>query len=227
MTSPILAVIFDLDGVLVDTEPWWFEARASVAADGGGRWTADDEATVKGANSGEWAAAMASRLGPTISADAIEQAVVAAVVARYRRDVLPVIDAGVRAVQRLAADAPLAVASSAHGAVIDAALDALGLRDRFALVLSSDAVGKGKPAPDVYLEAARRLSIPPAGCLVIEDSMAGVQAALGAGMRVVLVPAAGHPPAPEAHALATLVLDSLDRLDADVLARLEAVPPPG
>jgi HAD superfamily hydrolase (TIGR01509 family) len=225
MTDRIRAVVFDLDGVLVDTEPWWFEARVAVAVGAGGRWTAQDEAAVKGANSREWAAAMAARLGPAGAAHRFERAVVAEVLARYRRGPVPTIEAGLRAVRRMSDRGPLALASSAHTEVIDAALVALGIRERFSAVVSSDAVGAGKPAPDVYLEAARRLDVPPPGCLVIEDSLAGVQAARAAEMRVVLVPAAGHAPGPGADALATMVLDSLDSLDDERMAVLEAVDP--
>jgi len=225
MTIPIRAVIFDLDGVLVDTEPWWFEARVAVAAGVGRIWTAEDEATVKGANSREWAAVMAARLGPAGTADGFERAVVAEVVARYGRDLVPSIQPGIRAVARMSVRWPLALASSAHAAVIDAALVALGIRDRFSAVVSSDAVGAGKPAPDVYLEASRRLAVEPAECLVVEDSLAGVRAARAAGMRVVLVPAAGHPPGPGADTLATIMLDSLDALDSERMAALVAIGP--
>jgi HAD superfamily hydrolase (TIGR01509 family) len=143
-------------------------------------------------------------------------------VERYRSERPPVIAAGLRAAHRLAERWPLAVASSAHPAVIDAALASLGLAKGFAVVLSADDVGIGKPAPDVYLAAAARLAVAPASCLVIEDSPAGVQAARTAGMRVVLVPPPGHPPLAATDELATLVLASLDELDEACLAALEA-----
>jgi beta-phosphoglucomutase-like phosphatase (HAD superfamily) len=228
--TPIRAVVFDLDGVLVDTEPWWHEARVAVAGALGGSWTVADESGVKGANSREWAAAMIACVGrvlpPDLDAARVEAAVVDEMVVRYGREHPPTIEAGGRAVERLADRFPLAVASSAHARVIDAALAALGISTAFRVVLSSDAVGAGKPAPDVYREAARRLGVATSGCLVIEDSLAGVRAAHAAGMRVVLVPAAGHPPAPGAKELATLVLASLDELDDDRLADLAAIPPP-
>lgn len=228
-TTPIRAIVFDLDGVLVDSEPWWQASRAAVAEALGGRWAVEDEARVKGANSPEWAAVMAERLGSHGSAadpDRLEAAVVEEMVARYRGARVPAIEAGVRAARRLAARLPLAVASSAHARVIEAALQMVDLASAFAVVVSSDTVGAGKPAPDVYLEAAHRLGISPEACLVLEDSLPGVRSALAAGMRVVLVPAAGHPPTAGAEALATAVLPTLDALDEARLAALEAIAPP-
>jgi HAD superfamily hydrolase (TIGR01509 family) len=219
-TMAIGAILFDLDGVLVDTEPWWFEARRTVAGALGGRWSPEDEATVKGANSAEWAAALAGHLGRPDQADRVERRVIDEMLDRYRREAPPIIAAGVRAVRRLAGRYPLAVGSSSPRPLILAALTALDVVPAVRAVVSSDEVGRGKPAPDVYLEAARRTGLPPERCLVIEDSDAGVAAARAAGMRVVLVPAAGHPPGPTAHRGSTLVLDSLDRLDEGVLSRL-------
>jgi HAD superfamily hydrolase (TIGR01509 family) len=213
------AVIFDLDGVLVDSEPWWAAARAAVARRHGRTWSGDDEAGVKGANSREWANAMQRRIGPDVPSERIEGEVVEAMVHRYERDSPARIEAGVAAVRRLGRAYPLAVASSAHPRVIEAALGALGLADAFAVVVSSDEVGAGKPAPDVYLEAARRLGIAPRSCLVVEDSANGVRAARSAGMRVVWVGEAARDddadiPAPSVR------LDSLDGLDASTLERI-------
>jgi HAD superfamily hydrolase (TIGR01509 family) len=232
---PVRAVVFDLDGVIVDTEPWWEDARRGVAEAAGATWTAADEAAIKGTNSPEWAALLAAHIATRVGrgspevagpdAPAVERAVVDAIVARYRSERPPIIEAGVRAARRLATTHPLAVASSAHPVVIAAALAATALTAVFREVVSADEVGRGKPAPDVYLEAARRLGVPPAACLVIEDSAPGVRAGRAAGMRVVLVPAAGHPPAPGAEAESTLVLGSLDELDGPCLAALEAGDP--
>ncbi|HSG86506.1 MAG TPA: HAD family phosphatase [Candidatus Limnocylindrales bacterium] len=219
---PIRVVVFDLDGVLVDSEPWWDAARVDFTARRGLRWGPDDQRAVMGPNSLGWARIMAERLGLDEPLEAIVDEVVGGVVGRYRSLPAPVIAPAVRAVRRMGADRPLAVASSSHRAVIGAALEAIGLGSAFAVVVSSDEVAHGKPAPDVYLETARRLGEDPAGCLVIEDSLNGVRAGRAAGMRVVLVPSALVPPADGAREAASLVLDSLDQLDAAAIAQLEA-----
>lgn len=220
---PIAAVIFDLDGVIVDSERSWGESRMAVADRLGGRWTGEDEASVKGANSAEWSAAMTRRLGgidpPAVG---LEAAVIEAMLDRYRRDAVPHIRAGIDAVRRLGRRWPLAVASSAAPDIIVAALGAVGLRDRFGVIVSSDEVGAGKPSPAVYLEAARRLGVEPAACLVVEDSPNGVRAAHRAGMRVVLARGAATPLPPGIEAEADLVLASLDALDDSRLRALGA-----
>ncbi len=217
---PIEAIVFDLDGVLVDSEPWWDESRDDFAARRGLRWGPEDQRAVMGPNSLGWARIMAERLVLGEPPDAIVDEVIGGVVGRYRSRPVPVIEPAVRAVRRLRGRYPLALASSSHAAVIDAALEALGLRPAFDVVVSSDEVAHGKPAPDVYLEAAHRLGREAARCLVVEDSVNGVRAARAAGMRVVLVPSALVPPAPGARVLASLVLDSLDGLDEGVIDML-------
>ena len=214
-------MIFDLDGVLVDSEIWWDEVRGDFARQHGRTWTSDDRAAVMGANSRAWSAIMRERLALDMPADEIERAIVDGMVERYRRSGAPLIDGAVEAVHRIAARRPVALASSAHRDVIDAALRATGLVGTFAVVVSSDEVDHGKPAPDVYLEAARRLGVVPANCLVVEDSRNGILAAKAAGMIAVLVPNASVPPAPGTEELADLVLERLDDLDPDAIeARL-------
>ena len=210
---PIEAVIFDLDGVIVDSEIWWDEVRQAFARDHGRPWTRDDRHAVMGANSRQWSATMRERLGLERSAEQIERAVVDAVVERYRREGAPAIEGAVDAVRRIAARWPSALASSSHREVIDATLLATGLADTFRVVVSSDEVAHGKPAPDVFLEAARRLEADPATTLVVEDSFNGVKAARAAGMTVVLVPNPSVPPAPGTVELADHVLDRLADLD--------------
>ena len=219
----IEAVIFDLDGVIVDSEIWWDEIRAAFAAAHGRAWTAEDQAAVMGANSAAWARIMRERLDLDMPDAVIERAIVDGVVDRYRREGAPRIDGAVEAIRRIAADLPVALASSSHAEVIDAALDATGLADVFAVVVSSDEVAHGKPAPDVYLEAARRLGVAPAACLVVEDSFNGVRAGKAAGMFVVLVPNASVPPAPGAAELADLVLDRLADLDPERSTRAAGI----
>ena len=213
MTRRIAAVIFDLDGVLVDTEIWWDEVRQAFAAAHGRSWTVEDRAQVMGANSRQWSRTMRERLNLDGSAEEIERDVVGAMVSRWRTDPSPLIAGADDVVRRLAAEYPLAVASSAHRDVIDASLAFTALRSFFRVVVSSDEVAHGKPAPDVYLEAARRLDVQPGQCIVVEDSLNGVLSGRAAGMTVVLVPNAMIPPAPGAREAANLVLDDLRQLD--------------
>lgn len=204
--------------MLVDSEIWWDEVRQAFAAEHGRTWDQADRAAVMGANSRAWSRIMRERLDVDEPEAEIERAIVDGVVDRYRAEGAPLIDGAVEAVRRIAATLPVAVASSAHQAVIDAALETTGLADLFEVVVSSDEVEHGKPAPDVYLETARRLGRAPASCLVVEDSLNGVKAARAAGMTVVLVPNASVPPAPGATELADLVLPRLADLDPGVFA---------
>jgi HAD superfamily hydrolase (TIGR01509 family) len=217
------AVVFDLDGVIVDSEIWWDDARRDFASARGRTWTEEDRVAVMGANSRQWSLTMRRRLGIDDDEEAIERAIVDAVVDRYRREGAPRIEGAVEAVGRIAARWPSAVASSAHREVIEAALESTGLAAVFRVVVSSDEVAHGKPEPDVYLEAARRLGVPPGRCLVVEDSYNGVRAGRAAGMTVVLVPNRTIPPAPGTRELADAIIDRLADLDP---ARLTAIPTP-
>src|SRR3954462_11509288 len=211
--SRIACVIFDLDGVLVDSEIWWDEVRQGFATAQDREWTPADREAVMGANSAGWARIMRDRLHLEMPDAEIERAIVGGVVERYRVDGPPLIDGAVEAAKRIADAYPAAVASSAHRAVIDAALEATGLAGTFGVVVSSDGVAHGKPAPDVYIEAARCLGCDPAACFVVEDSFNGVRAAKAAGMTVVLVPNRSVPPAPGTSELADRVIEWLADLD--------------
>ncbi|MEO8208787.1 MAG: HAD family phosphatase [Chloroflexota bacterium] len=213
------AVIFDLDGVIVDSEIWWHEERVAWAVGLGLSWSVEDSHAVMGANSAGWARIMRERkslspdMEPEIAADIVHR-----MVDRYR-SATPEIPDAIEAVRRIAADWPVAIASSAHRAVIDAALRATGLLDVVPIIVSSDEVPHGKPSPDVYLEAARRLGVPPSACIVVEDSINGIRSGLSAGMTVVLVPNASVPPEAGADGLADLVLDRLADLDPSRIRR--------
>ncbi len=223
MTEPPTfdAVLFDLDGVLVDTEPWWDEVRVRFAREHHRPWGPDDQHAVMGGNSREWAAVMRERLDLAhLAQDAIQDAIVSGVVGMYRTAaVLPIIPGAAETVRRVAATHPVAIASSAHRAVIDAAVDVLGLHGVLDEIVSSDDVAAGKPDPAVYLLAAARLGVDPARCLVVEDSVNGVRAGKAAGMTVALVPNASVPPARGALELADLVLDRIVDLDPGPPAR--------
>ena len=204
--------------MLVDSEIWWDEVRQAFAAEHGRTWDQADRAAVMGANSRAWSRIMRERLDLDEPEAEIERAIVAGVVDRYRTEGAPQIDGAVEAVRRIAATLPVAVASSAHQAVIDAALETTGLADLFEVVVSSDEVEHGKPAPDVYLEAARRLDVTPDRCAAIEDSTNGLRSAHAAGMLVVAVPNPAFPPERTGLELADVVLDSIDELRPEVVA---------
>lgn len=212
------AIIFDLDGVIVDSEIWWDETRRDWAAAHGRGWTGADRKAVMGANSPGWARVMRERLDlPDVDPATIERDIVDGVVARFRAQGAPEIDGAVAAVRHLATRYPVALASSAHADVIAVALELTGLSAIFGIAVSADEVASGKPAPDVYLEAARRLGVRPEACLVVEDSVNGVRAGRAAGMTVVLVPNESVPPPPETFELASVVLGRLRDLAPDAL----------
>jgi beta-phosphoglucomutase-like phosphatase (HAD superfamily) len=214
------AVLFDLDGVLVHSEPWWNAARVEFAGVHDRAWTHDDEALCMGGNSREWAEVMQTRLRlPDMTVEAIQDAIVAGVVDRYQANPTPIIADAPAQVRRIARDRPVAIASSAHADIIAAAVDALGLHGVLGAIVSSDEVPYGKPAPDVYLLAATRLGVAPDRCLVVEDSVNGVRAGKAAGMTVVLVPNTSDPPTGEARELADHIVGSLADLDPDALPR--------
>ncbi len=219
LDSTVGAVIFDLDGVLVDSEIWWHEERVDWARLRGLTWSLEDSRAVMGANSRGWARIMRERMGlPPTEDEAIEADIVDRVVRRYVHGA-PEIEGAIATLRAVAERWPVAIASSAHRAVIDAALDATGLGGVIPVVVSSDDVEHGKPAPDVYFEAARQLGVSAGACLVIEDSLNGVRAARAAGMIVVLVPNESIPPAAGAAELADLVLARLADLEPASVTR--------
>ncbi|MEU7897783.1 HAD family phosphatase [Nonomuraea sp. NPDC049152] len=208
-------VIFDLDGVLVDSEPVWEEVRRAFVADHGGTWLPETQSRLMGMSTGEWAAYLAE-LGVRLPPDEIAAGVVAQMAERYRHGV-PLMPGAKEAVARLAEHRPLGLASSSPRALIDVVLDATGLGAFFTATVSTEEVAHGKPAPDGYLEAARRMGVEPGDCVAVEDSSNGLRSAAAAGMRVIAVPHPRYPPAPDALALATAVARTLDDLTPDLV----------
>ena len=212
--APIEAVVFDMDGVLVDTEHLWDEVREALTEEWGGRYTPEAQEAMMGMSSLEWSRYLHETVGLRESPAVINEEVVRRMLARYETD-LPVVPGAVEAVRRLdAAGLRLGVASSSNRELIDAVVRRLGLTDLFAVTVSSEEVPRGKPAPDVYLEAARRLGVRPAQCVAVEDSASGIRAAHAAGMRVVAYPNRHFPPPSDVLALADDVLGSLAGLTA-------------
>jgi HAD superfamily hydrolase (TIGR01509 family) len=207
----IEAVVFDLDGVLLDSEQVWDEVRMELAHERGGRWHEGAQADMMGMSSSEWSRYMHDVIGLSDPPEQINAEVVGRLLERYRAG-LPLIDGAVDAVHRLAGVFRLGVASSSNRPVIETVLATTGIADVFAAVVSSEEVARGKPAPDVYLEAARRLSVPPNRSAAIEDSANGIRSAAAAGLRVIAIPNAHYPPPPEALELADTVLESLAEL---------------
>ncbi len=214
--SRIDAVVFDLDGVIVDSEHTWDEVREELARERGGRWHERAQADMMGMSSPEWSRYMSEVIGLPDSPADINDEVVRRMLARYVEH-LPLIAGAVEAVQRLAVSFRLAIASSANRPLIDAALAQSELLQYFEVSVSSEEVARGKPAPDVFLEAARRLGVPPSRCAAVEDSANGIRAAHASGMRVLTIPNTRYPPSAEALALADLVLDSLEELVPEVV----------
>ncbi len=210
------AVIFDLDGVLIETEEIWDEVRGRYIVDQGGRYDADAQRAMMGMSSKEWSRFLAEDLGVPRTAAEVNQDVVELMMAEYRRH-LPMIDGAEEAVGRLAAELTLGVASSSNRELIDLVLELSGLERFFAATVSSEEVERGKPAPDVYLEACRRVGAEPSRAAAVEDSHAGIAAAKAAGMLVLAIPNPSYPPGDEALAQADVVLGSLAELTNEAL----------
>jgi HAD superfamily hydrolase (TIGR01509 family) len=212
----IAAVVFDLDGVVVDSEHLWDATRETLARERGGRWHARAQRDMMGMSSLEWSRYMHDVIGLREPPDQISAEVVRRLGAAYREN-LPLLPGAVEAVRRLAERWPLAVASSSNREIIDLVLELSGLERSFRATVSSEEVPRGKPAPDVYLEAARRLGLEARACAAVEDSHNGILAAKGAGMRVLAVPNPRYPPAAETLARADVVLASLDQLTPEAV----------
>jgi HAD superfamily hydrolase (TIGR01509 family) len=214
--SDIQAVVFDLDGVIVDSEHVWDAAREALARERGGRWHEGAQQDMMGMSSVEWSRYMHDVIGLKDPPEEISAEVVRRLEATYREE-LPLIDGATEAVARLAERWPLAVASSSNRPIIDLVLGLSDLDRFFRATVSSEEVPRGKPAPDVYLEAARRLGTDPQRSAAVEDSRNGILSASAAGMRVVAIPNTRFPPDEEALAAADVVLYSIDDLTPDIV----------
>ena len=216
---PPAAVVFDMDGVLVETEEVWDAVREQLVTERGGRWVPEAQAVMMGMSSPEWSRYLAEELSVPMTPEAINREVVQRISARYAA-ALPLHDGAVEVVQALAERWPLGLASSSNRPVIDLVLELAGLAGCFRATVSSEEVARGKPAPDVYLEAAARLGVAPAACVAVEDSANGLRSAAAAGMRVVAVPNRAYPPPPDVVRTAELVLDDLRELTPAAVERL-------
>jgi HAD superfamily hydrolase (TIGR01509 family) len=219
----IEAVVFDLDGLLLDTEQVWDEVREAVTRERGGRWHDRAQADMMGMSSTEWSRYMHEELGLSEPPDELNLLVVERMQDRYRER-LPLVDGAVEAVRRLCERWPLGLASSSNRPLIDLALEQMGVADLFRATVSSEEVERGKPAPDVYLDVARRLGIRPQHVVAIEDSANGIRSAKAAGMRVIAIPNPHFPPPDDVLVQADVVMESLAELTRDAVESASSRP---
>lgn len=222
----IEAVIFDLDGVLVDSEPVWERVRRGYVAEHGGSWQPDTQSRLMGMSTGEWARYLSDELGVDRPAQTVADEVVGEMARRYDEE-LPLMPGAVDAVRRMAARWRLGLASSSPSRLIERVLEDAGLTGAFEVTLSTEDLARGKPDPDVYLTVARRLRLAPGLCAAVEDSSNGLRSAAAAGMAVIAVPHPVYPPRPEALALARLTIEDLAGLTVARVAALAHPAPDG
>jgi HAD superfamily hydrolase (TIGR01509 family) len=215
----IAAVVFDLDGVIIDTEEVWEDVRRAYVAEYGRQFLPDSQSRMMGMSTPEWSAHLSVDVGVPRTPEQVASDVLDRMAARYRES-LPLIPGSVEAVRRLAGRFTLALASSSARVLIDQVLATAGLADVFRVTLSTEEVPRGKPWPDVYLEAVSRLGLAPSVCAAVEDSSNGLRSAAAAGLAVIAVPHGVYPPAPDALAKATLVIGDLDDLTVEAVEKL-------
>jgi HAD superfamily hydrolase (TIGR01509 family) len=213
------AVIFDLDGVLLDSEQRWNQAKEALVRERGGRWRDDAPTVMMGMSSHEWAAYLRDDLGVGIPVEDISRDVVRRMEEGYRR-ALPLLPGAGEAVHALAQRWPLGLASSSNREIIDLVLELADFGEAFRVTVSSEEVARGKPAPDVYLAAAARLEAEPARCVAVEDSSNGLRAAAAARMAVIAVPNPHYPPSPDALALAAATVATAGEVTPALVERL-------
>jgi HAD superfamily hydrolase (TIGR01509 family) len=213
----IEAIVFDMDGVLIESEEVWDAVREKYVRERGARYDDEIQRAMMGMSSHEWSRYLHETAGVPDEPEEINAEVVRRMLDAYRER-LPLFDGAVDAVRRLADRYPLAVASSSNRPLIDTVLDVAGLTQYFRATVSSEEVPRGKPAPDVYLEAARRLGVEPDRCAAVEDSHSGIRSAKAAGMLVIAIPNPSYPPDAEALAQADVVIRSLDELTPELIA---------
>jgi HAD superfamily hydrolase (TIGR01509 family) len=213
------AVMFDLDGVLVDSEQLWNDAKRALVVAAGGSWREDAPRAMMGMSSPEWAAYLREHLGVDRDLDEINRGVVRRIEQLYRAR-LPLLPGALGAVHALQERWPLGLASSSNREIIDLVLDLGGLADAFVATVSSEEVPRGKPAPDVYLEAARRIGVNPNHCVAIEDSSNGLRAAVAAAMTVIAVPNPHYPPDEDALVLAAATVETIGEVTPQLVERV-------
>jgi HAD superfamily hydrolase (TIGR01509 family) len=213
------AVVFDLDGVLIESERVWDTVRRELVRDRGGTWHEGATTDMMGMSSKEWSSYMHDHLGVPMEPAEINDAVVERVASAYEAH-LPLLRHAVETVRELAARWPLGVASSSNRPIVELVLERAGVRSCFDAIVSSEEVEHGKPAPDVYIAAARQLRVEPGYCVAVEDSTNGIKAAVAAGMRTIAVPNRQLPPADDVLNTAAVIVSSLAEVTVDLVSSL-------
>ncbi len=216
----IEAIIFDMDGLLIDSEPYWDKARSIMAAEAGGDWNTDDHRAVMGVSTGEWVDYMINRLNLTMSQKDVEIHIIDQMVRLYRQQI-PYLPGAVETVSLAAEYYPVGLASGSPRSLIDTVTKDDALSGKFQIILSGDQVKQGKPSPDIYFETARKMAVEPKVCVCLEDSGNGILAGKNAGMKVIAVPDPRFPPGDEKLKMADLVLDSLQDFSLETIAMLD------
>jgi HAD superfamily hydrolase (TIGR01509 family) len=212
-------VLFDLDGVLIDTEPVWERVRRTFAEERGGEWTAGLQTRMMGVRTADWSLALSNATGGVTSPAAAAAEVIASLAAAYRQN-LAVIDGARETVRALSPRFRLGLVSGSPAELIELTLELMGLTDCFEVAMSADEVAHGKPTPDPYLELAHRLGLDPALCVAVEDSANGIRSAAAAGARVVAIPRGDHQVDPAALGLAAAVLTGISELTPELVTSL-------
>ncbi len=216
----IEAIIFDMDGLLIDSEPYWDKARSIMAAEAGIDWNTDDHRAVMGVSTRVWVEYMINRLNLTMSQEDVELHIIDQMVQLYRRQI-PYLPGSIETVALAAEHYPVGLASGSPRSLIDTVTGDKPLDGKFLIILSGDQVERGKPSPDIYFETARKMAVDPKACVCLEDSGNGILAGKNAGMKVIGVPDSRFPPEPEKLKMADLVLDSLQDFSLKTIAMLD------
>ncbi|MGH3781392.1 MAG: HAD family hydrolase [Pseudonocardiaceae bacterium] len=209
-------VVFDLDGVLVDSEELWDAVRRGVAAEAGRPWPPEATRAMQGMSTAEWSAYLTDVVGVPVEPEQVAATVIDRMAAQYEIR-LPLLPGAVEVVQRLGRRWPLGLASSSPRRLIDTVLESDGLAQRLQVSVSTEEVGAGKPSPAVYQTVAQRLGVHPRQAIAIEDSTNGLRSAATAGLGVLAVPNAAFRPSADALALADVVVDSLDEITVELV----------
>jgi HAD superfamily hydrolase (TIGR01509 family) len=215
----IEAIVFDLDGVIIDSEEVWEEVRRGYVAEHGREFLPDTQDRMMGMSTAEWSAHLADEVGVPVPAPQVAADVLGRMAERYTES-LPLIPGAADAVRALGRHYRLALASSSARILIDKVLATAGLTGEFEVTLSTEEVPRGKPAPDVYLTAVRKLGLTPQVCAAIEDSSNGLRSAGAAGLAVIAVPHGVYPPAEDALAQAVLVVKAVTEVTPEAVAAL-------